>query len=195
MCTPGALDIFREVRLYTTLWGQDRKQRKSRVPTGDMGLEWRSLGGCWDPGGCFHVLCGWGGGLVPSQCPCPSPSVLGQEVGCGSPLTLQPQAGWQHPHWVLRMVWLGKSTWQGRGKGTGTWSEVQPVVFPQSPLRLPWFSVCAVVAGAGRKGVGSPWQVISLGSSRGGDEQYLVLSIQQSTPTGRKVLRLSQMVK
>lgn len=30
------------------------------------------------------------------------------------------QAGWQHLQWVLRVVWLGLSTWQGHGKGTDT---------------------------------------------------------------------------
>ena len=37
MCTPGALDIFREVLLYTTLQGQDRKQQKIHVPKGPGG--------------------------------------------------------------------------------------------------------------------------------------------------------------
>lgn len=37
MCTPGALDIFREVRLYTTLWGQDKRWQKSHLPMGNMG--------------------------------------------------------------------------------------------------------------------------------------------------------------
>lgn len=47
MCTPGALDIFREVRLYTTLWGQDRKWQKSHVPMENTGLGWRSLVVAW----------------------------------------------------------------------------------------------------------------------------------------------------
>lgn len=51
--------------------------------------------------------------------PVSSPSASGQEVGHGSPLTRQPQAGWQHHQRVLRMVWLerarGKGSWEGEG--------------------------------------------------------------------------------
>lgn len=45
-----------------------------------QGMGWRSLGGSLDLGGSFQVLCGWGGGLVPSQHPCQSPSISGQEA-------------------------------------------------------------------------------------------------------------------
>lgn len=79
-------------------------------------------------------------------------------MGCSSPLTLWPQAGWQHLQWVLRMVWLGTSTWQGCGKGMGAWSGNQSDVFPNSPVVLLWFSMCARSwLGGGRRGEGDPW--------------------------------------
>lgn len=118
MCTPGALDIFREVRLYTTLWGQDRRWQKRHVPMENMGLEWRSLGSSLDLAvakpcvdvGCTEaqpvsMLLAWHPGTGGSD-----------GTSCHSPLTLQPWAGWQHFQWVLRVVCLGLSRDMGKGQ-------------------------------------------------------------------------------
>lgn len=145
MCTPGALDIFREVRLYTTLWGQDRRWQKSRVPMENMGLGWRSLGSSLDLAvakPCVDVGCT--GAQPVSMLLAWHPGTGGSDgTSCHSPLTLQPWAGWQHFHWVLRVVCLGLSTWQGHGKGTDTQSTGQSLVFPNNPMVLPFFSMGA----------------------------------------------------
>lgn len=142
MCTPGALDIFREVRLYTTLWGRDRTggDRRAMSPwraQGWGGDHWVGLGP-----GCFQALCGcevhWSPARVPSallaswdrwnQLPQPPDPAAPGKVAA-SPVGAQGGlAGLEHM----------AGTW-GRDRQSSSHS----LVFPNNPTVLPFFSACA----------------------------------------------------